>query len=204
MPNHHALVYIADSAAAIDIPAELLVPSLDVVHVFTERLLIADARQIITEAYTKPVASALRTIVITVRDFQPEAQHALLKLFEEPPATTRFIVVVPRLDMLLPTLRSRVLVVSASTQGDTENLHFRPFVQASYADRLVLVADYAKDKDTIAMEALVRGAEEYASKEVATQPHLLRTVLMIRDYFAFPGASRKMLLEALALALPKA
>ncbi len=204
MPNHHALVYIADSVSAIDMPSELRVPSLDVVHLVTDRLLIADARQLITEAMTKPVSDAFRTFVIVVRDFQPEAQHALLKLFEEPPATTRFILILPRFDVLLPTLRSRVLLVGATTMSTTENMYFMPFLEASYADRLALVTEYAKDKDMAAMEALVRGAEEYASTVAQTEPSMLRTVLMIRDYFAFSGASRKMLLESLALALPVA
>lgn len=204
MLNHHALVYVADSIAATDLPATLMVPSVDVVHLVVDRLRIDDARQVIADALAKPVTLASRTIVIAARDLQPEAQNALLKLFEEPPATTRFVLVVPRFDMLLPTLRSRVLYVGTAAHVESADTYFSEFIEASYADRLAQVANFAKEKDTAAMEAIVRGAEAYAAANPLTNTPLLKTVLAVRDYFAFPGASRKMLLESLALALPAA
>ncbi len=205
MPNHHALVYIADSVSTVALPDILKIPSVDVVHLITERLLIGEARQLIRDAATMPVSEAHRTFVVVARDLQIEAQNALLKLFEEPPVTTRFVLIVPRLDVLLPTLRSRVHLVSGhDSEARVENSHFETFLRASYAERMAFIADYAKDKDTHAMESIVRGAELYAAVDVQQHAKLLTTILIIRDYFGFPGASRKMLLESLALSLPKA
>jgi DNA polymerase-3 subunit delta' len=54
----------------------------------------------------------------------PEAANALLKLLEEPPADTFFVLTSSRPGSLLPTIRSRVLSVRVQRPGEEETAAF--------------------------------------------------------------------------------
>lgn len=57
---------------------------------------------------TRPTFSDRRAIVVdAAEDFEPAAANALLKMLEEPPAGTVFLLVSHAPDRLLPTIRSR-------------------------------------------------------------------------------------------------
>lgn len=67
------------------------------------------AHLVIAESY---IASAsLKTIVIAALSFTIEAQNALLKILEEPPNNTCFIIYCRLKSLLLPTIRSRMIIV---------------------------------------------------------------------------------------------
>jgi DNA polymerase-3 subunit delta' len=72
-------------------------------------ILIEQIRGLIqTLALSPYYAGGIRVVVIDGADLMTvEAQNALLKLIEEPPAQTIFILVAERLGALLPTVRSR-------------------------------------------------------------------------------------------------
>ncbi len=55
-----------------------------------------------------------------------EAQNALLKLIEDPPSATRFVLAAEQLEALLPTVRSRLI-----------SIHFAPVAEADIAQLLV-------------------------------------------------------------------
>ncbi len=66
------------------------------------------AREFTSFLYKFPVASEYRTLVVGgAIDFTPQAQNALLKIAEEPPAHALIILVVNELTVLLPPLLSR-------------------------------------------------------------------------------------------------
>ncbi len=205
MPPHHAIAISADSLEAAVLPAEFLTPSLDVVHYVADRLAIDTVRDIIRDAFVKPVSAVKRSFVIVARDIPIEAQNALLKLLEEPPTTARFILIVPRIDVLLPTVRSRVLVLPAPRPASVPAVPlFAAFQTAAINDRLDMVAAWAKNKDYEAMEAVLRGTELFLHTALPAAGQLLKTTLLIRDYMSQSGAAKKMLLEELALSLPQA
>ncbi len=205
MPPHHAIAIIADSLEAAALPAEFSTPTLDVVHHVGDRLAIDTVRDIIRDAFVKPVSAAERSFVIVARDIPIEAQNALLKLLEEPPATARFILVVPRLEVLLATVRSRVYVMShPQSESPTVLLPFTQFQAATIKDRLDMVATWVKDKDSEAIEAVLRGTECYVQAHMPAARQLLNVILLIRDYMQQSGAAKKMLLEELSLSLPRA
>lgn len=204
MPPHHAIVMVGDGLTSVALPENLLAPSLDVVHVAAERLAIAAVRELVGQAMVRPVNEHVRTFVIVARELPVESQNALLKLFEEPPEAATFILIIPQSDMLLPTLRSRVHIMPSTFPAQTEDQSaFTTFLAGTYAYRLDVIADWAKRKDVAAMEVVLRGAEQFASSRATTHPLLLRSVIQIRQYFSQSGAARKMLLEELALQLPR-
>ncbi len=78
---------------------------------------VDDARAVGQFASSSPVAGSVKMVVIAATRIFHEAQNALLKLFEEPPQGVVLVLCVPSLGQLLPTLRSRVLVLE---KGDKE------------------------------------------------------------------------------------
>ena len=202
MTEHHATVCIADNLEHSTVPEVYKVQSSDVSHVVCDRFAIDDARQLSQDALQKPVHDTYRVFVLVTKKLPVESQNALLKLFEEPPAATKFFLVIPQEGMLIPTLRSRVQVVMGGMT--TTNEVFDSFLSGCYADRLKTIVDITKKKDVVSIDALFSGAEVYASKDPLGRQALLQSIVFIQGYAKTPGASAKMLLEELALCLPKA
>ncbi len=202
MDEHHATLLCADTLASAALPDAYRQQSADVLHVVRERFGIDDARELSAIASQTPFAAPVRVFVVVAGDIAPEAQNALLKLFEEPPKHARFYLIVPSVSFLLPTLRSRLHSPSGGASQDVYVDSFSAFRNASYGERLVLIAQLAKDKNREAMEAIIRGCEHAAQCEDLQNAALLRSVLFVRTYSGSRGASLKMLLEELALTLP--
>lgn len=67
---------------------------------------IDDAREVIATSY---MASAqTKTLILCAPKYRIEAQNALLKILEEPPAKTKFILIAPSKNAILPTIISRL------------------------------------------------------------------------------------------------
>lgn len=95
---------------------------------------VADARRIGSFAAQGPVTGEHKLVIIAASRIFHEAQNALLKLFEEPPAGITLILAVPAEGDLLPTLRSRLMPLPIEAAIETkEELH--PFVSATTAER---------------------------------------------------------------------
>ncbi|TKX33863.1 DNA polymerase III subunit delta' [Campylobacter taeniopygiae] len=69
--------------------------------------LLDDARLVEKESYIAEVDEKI--IVLMAHNFRIEAQNFLLKLLEEPPKNIKFLIVVPSKNLLLPTIKSRLI-----------------------------------------------------------------------------------------------
>src|SRR5579864_8924526 len=83
-------------------------------------------REAIDRTAFKPFEGRRRVVLIDEADAMiPQAQNALLKTLEEPPASSVFILVTARPDSLLPTVRSRCIrlwfAASGAAQIDLES-----------------------------------------------------------------------------------
>jgi hypothetical protein len=215
MKDHHALLYIGPhEECLLQIPREHRT-GVDAEVIVRDSLDIAEARALAEKAWSRPIAGEKRTFVISCTHIPHDAQNALLKLFEDPPATAQFYIIVPRAELLLPTLRSRLhLAYEANAAHEPQGEATRAYLAASYRDRLAHVAELAKEKektkDTTLMRALVAGIERAAGFGVAKDAHgersasFLRDALLCSQYAETRGASHKMLLEHLALSIPQA
>ncbi len=73
-----------------------------------EKLLVADANEIVSEAYIKPVNLPYKIFLINNFDVSTEeAQNKLLKILEEPPKNVYFVISVKNEEKVLPTIKSR-------------------------------------------------------------------------------------------------
>jgi len=191
----HAQLLIADSLENAPLPEELKSETTDTRHLFTDNLSIDEARWLVKESSKKALGAGLYQFVIVAKGLTHEAQNALLKLFEEPPENTVFYLVVPHESILIPTLRSRLIVTSNTS---TESKSAVEFLEQSVKERIDTVAKLAKD-DPQTLGRIVRELGEKHLTELS--PDAKRSLLLCEKYVYNRGASRKMLLEELALSL---
>ena len=82
-------------------------------------------REIRNQAYVKPMQSAVRVFIIPeAQRMNQQAQNALLKVLEEPPARVLFILTCEYTRQLLETVVSRVSVLSLSAPEPAEVVDF--------------------------------------------------------------------------------
>jgi DNA polymerase III delta prime subunit len=198
---HHALLYEGTLEWALSlIPPIAGAEGPDVIHFKGARMGIDDARKLIEAAYQTPLVGSERHFVLAFPEFTLEAQNALLKIVEEPPKTAYIYVVTSRKGGLLPTLISRLVHIGSESLSDTD-ISFEEFAIASHRERLEKIADRAAKKDDEWMLAMMSGIESRAEK--SGDKIFIRAVTDLRPFFGTPGASKKMILEHLALLLPR-
>lgn len=196
---HHANLFVGSREWALKlIPETDTIQGPDVSVMHYERMSIANVRTLIHESNLRPIAREYRTFIISCDSILHEAQNALLKLFEEPNAHTLFYIILPREDMLLPTLRSRLHVYAIETEFSGQNA-FESFLKLSYIDRLSTITKKLGEEDMEWVRELVRGLALYAHEK--RNAALIRESLSLESYININGSSKKMLLEHLALTL---
>ncbi|WP_299547902.1 DNA polymerase III subunit delta' [uncultured Helicobacter sp.] len=80
----------------------------------SDELEIDRARAIIDESYL--ASDGTKQILIAASSYNAYAQNALLKVLEEPPSGTIFIIYAKMKALLLPTIRSRLPIINNTTQ----------------------------------------------------------------------------------------
>ena len=195
---HHAYLYTDRS----QVPGLEDADNVDRIDREFDRLPIDAVRELIRQVHLEPVgAQGTRVVVIETNSINPEAQHAFLKLLEEPPLHTTIHLVVRDQSTLLPTVLSRLAVVTTSS---TKRVHTDTvavaFLGSQYDERLRTIADRTKAKDTQWVQDLLDGLERllYDRQELTA----VKDVLFVRQLISRPGASAKMLLEHVALSVP--
>ncbi|MEX0930882.1 MAG: hypothetical protein WDZ68_01175 [Candidatus Paceibacterota bacterium] len=198
----HAHLIIAPSIGNAAIAEDLKNPSIDVHHIIVENFGIEDARVLTTIAGKRPMSGTYRSFVVCTSAMTREAQNALLKLLEEPPQSSVFYIVIPHVSILLPTLRSRLIQTTAASDIITTE-PAAEFLKLSIADRLATIVDMQKKKDSAGMQMLVQTIGALVTKNSAEFSAVtLQTLLFVESRVRMKGASKKMLLEHLALSLP--
>lgn len=197
---------------------------------YHESLGVDEARAL-KDAQTRAAFGGARKIfIIGAKSFTHEAQNALLKTFEEPTAGTHFFIILPRAEMLLPTLLSRVLVVSGTSALSSYPRHesadskvlAEKFIDASLEDRFAMIKKMAEKK---AGEPAYAGASagkavdrelfrrmldhierilytRTAGMHDGATTDIFHEIFQAKTYLSPRGASPKMLLEHIAIVLP--
>lgn len=160
---------------------------------------IDEVRLITTQASLRPSVGDEHVFVIGSQFVTHEAQNALLKLFEEPPSGLSFHLVLPQSVGVLPTLLSRVgQEIHHATH--TDDSAWKVFLSAIPADRFKQIDAWQKTKDLAWLQTIVRGVHQLKSTDLPADS--LPALQFVGEKLATRGASNKMLLEHLALALP--
>jgi DNA polymerase III delta prime subunit len=163
---------------------------------------VDDAREIKEMAYLAPLVGERRVFILGIPAITREAQNALLKLLEEPPKHVHFFILAPTVELFLPTVRSRVEILSLGDTGAT--IDVSAFLSAKIDTRLELVKKITEDKDKAKAAAFLASLERSIAdgKGSSTQKtKALAAVLLAERYIRDPGSSVKLLLEHVALSL---
>lgn len=160
---------------------------------------IESARMLERWAIGKPLVGSHKVCVVVSKSINFEAQNAMLKTLEEPKEGTYFFFAIESLGSLLPTLLSRVQVISflEKTQVDTKA---NKFLKANIEDRLSIVRSLQKNADKSKMRDFIQNLESLAA-ENSLNFSQKRDILKAKIYSMQRGSSSKILLEWLACVL---
>ncbi len=154
---------------------------------------------------------ARKIFIVSAPSFTREAQNALLKTFEEPTTGTHFFIILPRLDTILSTLKSRVIISTPKeyfVRDDTSVLAEK-FLNASLEERFAM-AKKLTDKKTgeVVDREKIRSFFDHLERILYTRlagkkegSEIFREIFQAKTYLSDRGSSPKMLLEHIAIVL---
>ena len=171
---------------------------------FAEDFLLENAKEVAAEAYI--AESEPKLLVLGAKNFRVEAQNSLLKIIEEPPKNIFFIIAATSKNMLLPTVRSRLVTENRleKKQREKTGLNYKRLelkeICAFIDEKLALERSEKLGKNdlkeliaAIALEATAQGVKfsaeelEYFFKavrlaELNTKTHALLTPILLMIY----------------------
>ena len=150
-------------------------PEAQIVPVVAEEdFLVEHAKEAVEKAYL--TSEREKIVVLAARFFTPIAQNKLLKILEEPPPATHFVLMTPSKASLLPTVRSRMVVENRMPRrGVTESgMDLERFDLARFFDLLAQNRRIDAKKATELVEAI--GAEVMRSGRYRLDEELLDTL----------------------------
>jgi len=197
--QHHARLLFARESVSEALTHYGDTSSYEVVTMSYPALGIDEARQLIYEAQLRPLTGTHRLLVVATSALTIEAQHALLKILEEPPVTTLFYFIIPPEVTLLATLNSRFARLQEVETKGGESV-CAEFLAMPLAARLEEIASRMTKKDHAWVEALRSGLLSHVAEKGSTT--LPKSVGYVLSRLNTRGAANKMLLEELALTLP--
>lgn len=176
-----------------------------------DTLLLEHAQELRREQGLRGADGAKKIFVLAFNSITNESQNALLKTLEEPTEHTHFFFVVRTSAMLLPTVLSRMQLVRAHGSLAAPSLFATEFLAAGVAERMKMIERMTKaktdDKPRAKEEArvFVGALEEllYPTLIDTHDAHALADVIVARRELSGRAPSVKLLLEHLALTLPK-
>jgi hypothetical protein len=161
---------------------------------------IDEARALQDLQALRPVTGDRKIFLISVGSMTSEAQNSLLKVFEEPTPGAHFFIVGSSARLLLPTLRSRMVVVShdsARRGADSVTIDARAFMKLPMKDRLAFVAPLIEEKDKPRAEAFLQAL--VSELHTAGKMKAVKEILPLAGYLKDRAPSLKLILERVAL-----
>ncbi len=149
-----------------------------------------------------------RIFIIECSGITHEAQNSLLKIFEEPNEDSHFFLIMPSIEILLPTLRSRLSIIKHNEENNNfPEKEIERFMKMNKKDRIDYVDDIAKnisDEKAVKADAqsFLTALEVYLyKKEGLKNTKALKAILKAKDYMGDRSPSIKQLLEYVVLTI---
>ncbi len=172
----------------------------DVWHQTHDTFTIDDARDIREVQSNKALGTGKKIFIVELRSMTAEAQNSLLKVFEEPTPHTHFFIIMPSAEVLLPTLRSRVMIIPAEASTHEPHKEAEDFLKAPISARIKIAAEISEEKDKARAIKLVDGLIHKLHGE-KMKPEVMQELLLSRGYLNDRSPSIKLLLEHIAIVL---
>ena len=149
--------YIKEFANKHDIDTfDVTIVAKDTASKNTQSIGIEDIKQMQKKIFLKPIKSQTKAVILEdAQLLTTEAQNALLKVLEEPPAHTIIVLCADSKETLLPTIISRCQVIQLEEEtrklSEKELAEYKKFLEAlptmSIGEQLKKAEQLAKDKD---------------------------------------------------------
>ncbi len=173
---------------------------------------IYDSRAVKSSHQNKPTAGDKKVFVVSANFITEKAQNAMLKLFEEPRGDTHFFLVLPSLNNIIPTFRSRLFIIDTS-KSDVSIIDSKEFLQTPIGKRMNIVKKICtsisdEEESKIEIIKFINSLETELKKKVnflktnKDELKMFEEVEKIRQYAGEQSPSLKMLLEHISLSLP--
>ncbi len=178
-------------------------------HQKIESLGIKDSHNLKNKSSVTPLLGDKKVFIIELSSLTLEASNALLKLFEDPPGKTYFFIITSSVDIIIPTLRSRSAVIEFNGQTEENNFCF-DFLSAPPNKRMNMIKKMEKDKNEAmgflnGLERIIENDISKNDRKLTFQERLLalEETGVVREFLLIRSPNVKMVLEHLALTLPK-
>lgn len=217
---HHAYLIEGDAVLAKDSLLSFILrvdPSAqergDIVIHEAENFLLNEATEVIHKQSFFGVDGGAKYIILIFSSMTTEAQNSLLKTLEEPTAHTHFFLLVPLVNVLLPTLRSRMITLSVEGEyAATDVSDAEKFLSSSIAERLrhiePLISTKGEERKSSRkdMRRFIGALEVALSRRFPIPDRAiarsLGDLVLARRYSFGASSSPKILLGHLAVTLP--
>jgi len=216
---HHAYCIVGEAEAALTELQNFLQEELDFsVHGNPDfwygeydTMDIEDGRKLKDLHYNMPTVSDKKIFVLSANFITEKAQNAMLKLFEEPVGGTHFFIIMPSANGLIPTLKSRLLIIEHESALLAGKINAKIFLKAPIGDRMEMVKSLAEnisdeEESKIQVIKFFNALEKEISKKSFMKDtgliKSLETLEKVRQYTSEQSPSIKMLMEYVALVLP--
>lgn len=166
---------------------------------------IDEARELSARAYGKSLTGGRRVFVALFPAITNEAQNALLKTLEEPPADSLFFLIYPAPSLLLPTLRSRAQMLDFAIDHDSI-VDPRDFLEAKPRERIEMLKPLLEKNDDerrdIGGVITFLSSLERILRDMPNSREGIDAVYRARVFAGDKGSLLKPLLEQVALLCP--
>jgi DNA polymerase III delta prime subunit len=180
---------------------------------------IEDGRSIKTLHQNRPTAGDKKIFVVSANFITEKAQNAMLKLFEEPRGDTHFFLVIPSLNNIIPTFRSRLFIVDTNLptgqagESGSSLINPKEFLKMSVGERMEAVKKICgsisdEEKSKIEIIKFINSLETELKNNIdflkikKEESKIFEDIETIRQYASEQSPSLKMLLEHVSLILP--
>lgn len=153
--EHHAIFFEGNFKTDIDAVINFIAKDLefgeegnpDILIFTSEKLGVEKAREIRQYSQSLPLKEKFLHIIVGFDSATLEAQNALLKSFEEPGVATKFYLLVPSLKSIIPTLKSRLMVVVLPNKFESVlfKKEISEFIKSGKGNRLKIVEKISDD-----------------------------------------------------------
>ncbi len=157
----------------------------------------------------KTFGSGKQIFIIKTNFITREAQNSLLKMFEEPTDNTHFFIIMNSSEVLLPTLKSRLMTIRHESSNNSQVDFAKEFLGVGMSDRLRMIKKFFGDTKK-KIPADKSGAIEFLNeleKQLKQKTDFRKTskedvaifneIIKCRSYLNDRSPSVKMLLEHL-------
>ena len=156
------------------------------------------------ESQLKKACGERKVFVISVNSITREAQNSLLKVFEEPTPNTHFFIISNSAEFLLPTLKSRLIILSRQKQDADESV-FENFLSKKFNDRIKFLAGIIEDKSKSGAISFLNSLEFALKSKLEinkNNSHIFEEIIKCRNYLGDRSPSVKLILEHISLLVP--